>query len=195
MRVVLTYVIHLGWVKNRTTSILAFDITQFFPSLNHHLLTLSLVKAGFDPRVTLFFVDFLVQRKTNYQWNKFSSPMYKVNVGVGQESALFPILSALYLSPLLYILEKCLKILNIPVSLISFVNDSLFISQNKSIDISNSQLFCSYNVLLGFLKKFGLSIEHSKTETFHFNRSHRTFNPPPLDLLPLGGLILCPKSS
>ena len=195
MEVALTHVIRSGWVKNRTTSILAFDIAQFFPSLNHHLLTLSLEKAGFDPRVTSFFVDFLVQRKTKYWWNKFSSPLYKVNVGVGQGSALSPILSALYLSPLLYILEKHLKTLNIPVSLISFVDDGLFISQNKSIDISNSQLFCSYNVLLGLLKKFGLSIEHSKTETFHFNRSHRMFNPPPLDLSPIRGPILCPKST
>ena len=121
--------------------------------------------------------------------------MYEVNVGVGQGSALSPILSALYLSPLLYILEKQLKILNIPVSLISFVNDGLFISQNKSIDISNSQLFCSYNVLLGLLKKFGLSIEHLKTETFYFDRSHRTFNSLPLNLSPLGGLIFCPKST
>jgi len=121
--------------------------------------------------------------------------MYEVNVGVGQGSALSPILSTLYLSSLLYILEKHLKILNIPVFLIFFVDNSLFISQNKSIDISNSQLFCSYNVLSGFLKKFGLSIKHSKTEMFHFNRSHRTLNPPLLDLSPLRGPILCPKST
>ena len=114
---------------------------------------------------------------------------------VGQESALSPILSAFYLSSLLYILEKHLKILNIPVSLISFVDDSLFISQNKSINISNSQLFCSYNILSGLLKKFELSIEYSKTEMFHFNRSHGMFNPPPLDLLPLGGPIFHSKSS
>jgi len=121
--------------------------------------------------------------------------MYEVNVGVGQESALSPILFALYLSFLLYILEKHLKILNIPVSLISFVDDSLFISQNTSIDISNSQLFCSYNVLSGLLKKFGLSIEHSKTETFHFNRSYGTFNPSPLNLSPIEGPTLYPKST
>ena len=114
---------------------------------------------------------------------------------MGQGSALSLILSTLYLLPLLYILEKHLKSLNIPVSLIFFVDDGLFISQNKSIAISNMQLFCSYNVLLELLKKFGLSIEHSKTETFHFNRSHGTFNPPPLDLSPLGGPVLYPKSS
>ena len=81
--VALTHVIQSGWVKNRTTSILAFDIAQFFPSLNHHLLTLSLEKVGLDPKVTSFFADFLVQRKTNYLWNEFSSPIYEVNVGVG----------------------------------------------------------------------------------------------------------------
>jgi len=153
------------------------------------------MKVDLNPKVTSFFEDFLVRRKTNYIWNEFSSPMYKVNVGVGQGSALSPILFALYLSPLLYILEKHLNILNIPISLISFVDDGLFISQNKSIDISNSQLFCSYNILSSLLDKFGLNIEHSKTETFHFNRSHGTFYPPPLDLLPLGGPILDPKNS
>jgi len=153
------------------------------------------VKVGLDPKVTSFFKDYLVRRKTNYVWNEFSSPMYEVNVRVGQGSALSPILSVLYLSPLLYILEKRLKILNIPVSLISFVNDGLFISQNKSIDVLNSQLLCSYNVLSGLLDKFGLNIEHSKTEMFHFNRSHGMFNPPPLDLLPLGEPILHPKNS
>ena len=33
--VVLTYIICLGWTKNTSTSTLAFDILQFFPSLNH----------------------------------------------------------------------------------------------------------------------------------------------------------------
>ena len=121
--------------------------------------------------------------------------MYEVNVGVGQGSALSPILSAFYLSLLLYILENHLKILNIPVLLISFVDNSLIISQNKSIDISNSHLFCSYNVLSNLLVKFGLMIKHSKTEVFHLNRSHGLFNPLPLDLSPIGGSILCPKNS
>jgi len=169
--ITLTHVIRSGWVKNKTTSILAFDITQFFPSLNHYLFTLSLMKAGLNPKVISFFEDFLVRRKTNYMWNEFSSPMYKVNVGVGQGFALSPILSALYLSPLLYI------------------------SQNKSIDVSNSQLFCSYNILSGLLDKFGLNIKHSKTEMFHFNRSHGMFNHSSLDLSPLEGLILHPKNS
>ena len=97
--------------------------------------------------------------------------MFDVNVRVGQRSALFPILSTLYFSPLLYILENQLKNLKIPISILSFVDDGLFIAQNKSFDISNSHLFYSYNVLSKLLDSFGLIIEHSKTEIFHFNRS------------------------
>jgi len=174
---------------------LAFDIAQFFPSLNHHILTIILEKVGLDPKVALFFMDYLVKRKTNYNWNELSSPIFKVNVGVGQGSALSPILSALYLSPFLYILEKHLKNQKIPISFISFVDDGLIIAQNKSIVTLNSQLFCSYNILSKLLDKFGLIVEHSKTDIFHFNRSYGVFNPPPLDLSSIGGPILKPKDS
>jgi len=116
-------------------------------------------------------MNYLVRRKTNYLWNN------------------------IFLSPFLYILEKHLKNLNIPASIISFVDDGLIISQNKSIDISNSQLYCSYNILSKLLDKFGLIIKHSKTEVFHLNRSHGFFNPPQLDLSPIGGSILYPKES
>jgi len=97
--------------------------------------------------------------------------MFDVNVRVGQGSALSPILSALYLTLFLYILENWLKNLKIPISILSFVDDGLIITQNKSFDISNSHLFCSYNVLSKLLNSFGLVIEHSKTEIFHFSRS------------------------
>jgi len=46
--IALMHIIYLGWVKNLSTSTLAFDIAQFFPSLNHYLLSLILEKVGFD---------------------------------------------------------------------------------------------------------------------------------------------------
>ena len=89
-----------------STSTLAFDITQFFPSLNHQLLTLIMKKAGFSNHIVLFFTNYLVDIKTNYYWNNFMSPIFNVNIGVGQSSALSPILSTLYLSLFIYILEN-----------------------------------------------------------------------------------------
>ena len=173
-----------------STSTLAFDISQFFPSLNHWLLTLIMKKVGFNNHIVSFFANYLVDRKMNYYWNNFISPIFNVNVGVSHSSVLSPILSALYLLLFIYILENRLKNLKIPVSIIFFVDNGLFISQSNSFDISNSQLYCSYNVLTNLLEKFSFVAEHSKTEIFHFNRSHGSFNPPPLDLSPLGGNIL-----
>ena len=45
------------------------------------------------------------------------------------------------------------------------------------------------------LDKFGLIVEYSKTDIFHFNRSHGVFNPLPLNLSAIGWPILKPKDS
>ena len=76
--VALMHMVCLGWVKNLPTSTLAFDIVQFFPSLNHCFLTCILQKAGLDSHVVKFFANYLTDRKTNYMWNNFSSTIFKV---------------------------------------------------------------------------------------------------------------------
>ena len=81
------------------------------------------------------------------------------------------------------------------MSIISFIDDGLFISQSKSFHTFNYHLFCSYNVMSNLLEKFGLIVEHSKTDVFHFNRSQNTFNPPSLNLTPLEGTILWSKNT
>ena len=126
--IILTHIIWSGWVKGKLTSSLAFDISQFFPLLNYKLLTLILEKVGLNPKVTSFFVNYLVKRKTSYVWNDFSSSIFEVNVRVSQGSTLFPILSALYLTLFLYILEKQLKNLKISIFILLFVDDGLIIA-------------------------------------------------------------------
>ena len=152
-------------------------------------------KTGLDCKILTFSKNYLVGRKTKYLWNNFIFPLFCVNIVVSQGSALSLILSALYLSPIFYSLENCLKILKIPISIISFVDDGLFISQNKSISYSNTNIFCSYNVISSLLTRCGLIIEHGKTNVFHFSRSQGAFNPLSLDLSVLGGPILLPKNT
>ena len=106
---------------------------------------------GFNPKVLHFFRNYLIERKTKYLWNEISSLFCNVDIGVGQGSVLSPILSTLYLSPIFHILEKHLLNLKIPNSILSFVDNSLLISQNKSIQVSNTNLFCSYNVAYSLL--------------------------------------------
>jgi len=176
-------------------STLAFNIAQFFPSLNHCLLSLILGKVGFNPKVVQFVSHYLVDKKTSYFWNNFSSCFFDINMRVGQGLALSPILSTLYLLLFLYILENHLKNLDLKISILSFVDNGLLISQSKSLNLSNTYLFSSYNVASKLLSKFSLLVEHLKTEVFHFSRSHSNFNLPLLDLSSIGGLSLVPKDT
>jgi len=125
-------------------------------------------------------------------WNNFSFSFFNIDVGVGQGSAL---LLALYLLPIFHIFEKRLKNLKIPVSVISFINNGLFVSQNKSFEISNSKLFCSYQIMLFLLEQFGLIIEYGKTEIFYFSRLYGVFNLSLLELTILRGPILYSKET
>ena len=105
--IALTYFIHSGWTRNNMMSMLVFNITQFFLSLNHQLLLLILKKAGCYTKVVYFFSNYLVGRKTQYSWNNFSSQFFNIDISMGQGSALSPILSVLYILSVFHILEKC----------------------------------------------------------------------------------------
>ena len=189
------YLIHLiwvKWIKNLYTSILVFNIAQFFPFLNHQLLLKILSKIGFDPRISLFFSSYLINKQTQYIWNYFISLFFKADVGVGQRSTLSSILSSLYVTSIFHIFEKRSKNLlpSISVSILSFVDNELFISQKKSYEKFNMNLFYSYSIISSWFKHFGLVIEHDKSEVFHFSRLTKNNNPPLLDLQPLGGSLL-----
>ena len=102
----LTYLIRAGWLKQCHTSVIAFNIAQFFPSLNHHFLSICLKTVGLNTNVRNFFSSYHSDRSTMYSWNNFLSPIFNTNVGVGQGSALFPILSAIYLLPIIKTFKK-----------------------------------------------------------------------------------------
>jgi len=145
----LIYLIQVRWVKNLHTSTLAFDIMQFFPSLSHQLLPIILNKADFNTRIPQFFSSYLINRQTQYVWNYFTLLSFKVDVSVGQGSALSPILSALYIASFFYIFEKRTKnfSISILVPILSFVNDGIFVSYKKSYENFNINLYCSHSII------------------------------------------------
>ena len=89
-----------------------------------------LTKADFNSRISQFFSDYLMNRQTQYVWNYSTSLFFRADVGVGQGSALLPILSALYITLIFNILEKRTKNLSIsiPISILSFVDNGFLIS-------------------------------------------------------------------
>ena len=167
-RIFITHLIHSGWIKKLQMSMLVFDIAQFFPSLNHWLLPIILSKARLNTKILSFFSNYLIGRKTQYLWNIFTFPFFCIDIGIGQGSVLSPILSILYLSLIFHIFEKRAKNLKIPVLFLCFIDNRLFISQEKSLEKTNSHLFHSYNIIYSLLEQFRLVIEYEKSEVLFF---------------------------
>jgi len=78
---------------------------------------------------------------------QFFPPFFNIDIGVEQNSTLSPILLALYLSHIFHIFERQTKNLKIPISFLSFINNKLFILQEKSFEKTNSFYFCNYNII------------------------------------------------
>ena len=117
-------------------------------------------------------------------------------MGVGQESTFSPVLSALYLAPILYLFEwqaRCSENL-LNVSTLLFVDDGLLISQERDYNKSLSTLKYSYNVISYLFTAVGLVLEYKKLEIFHFSRTRINLNLL-LDLTDISGPILYPKDT
>jgi retron-type reverse transcriptase len=122
----------------------AFDLAQFFPSINHDVLLSILEKQGFVPEVVAFFKSYLVDQYTHYTWNNDLSLEFPSSVGVGQGSALSPILSALCLTPLLKEFERRVHM----AVLISYVDNGTIIVQSDTWDKNLLKLKLAYKLYL-----------------------------------------------
>jgi hypothetical protein len=172
--------VHIGWAKELKTSMLAFDVAQFFPSLNHDMLVAILCKQGFAPNVVQFFGSYLVGCTTHFAWGGFVSNPQLADVGVGQGSALSPVLSALYLVPMMHLYK--LSDASGGTTLLSYADDGTIIAQAAAVKDNLDTLQVSYAVIFDLFTKLGLELEHHKLELFPFDCAHKPTNP----LLDLG---------
>jgi hypothetical protein len=101
------------------------------------------------------------------------SPEFPSSVGVGQGSALSPILLALCLAPLLKEFEcrVCVAVL------ISYVDNGTIIVQSDTWDKNLVKLKTAYKMVFELTQSMGLVLEHSKSEGFHFSQKHSDSNP------------------
>jgi len=54
----LAHIIQVGWLKQCHTSIITFNIAQFFPSLNHTFLSMCLKKVSLNSNIINFFDNY-----------------------------------------------------------------------------------------------------------------------------------------
>ena len=155
---ILTDIIVKARERGLFTSVLALDITQFFPSLNHSAMAHILTKLGFNQKIVRFAASFFTNQTTCFKWGSAESSDIPCSQGTPQGDCLSPILSTLYLAPILHIfspwdIEKPLNTL---------------ITSSDSIETNVSHLSSEYTSLIALLSKLGLHTEHSKLELMHF---------------------------
>ena len=80
-------------------------------------------------KISLFFSDYLIDRKTQYSWNEFTSLFFATDIDIGQVLVLSLILFAFFIALIFYIFEKRIQNLKISVLFLLFVDDGHFISQ------------------------------------------------------------------
>jgi len=115
------------------------------------MLTSILRHFGLVDYIVNFFSGYLVDRSTQYFWNSFLSNAYDRNVGVGQDSVLSPILSVLYIAPLICIFEIRAQALNLSAFILLFVDDGFLIFQGKMYNTIMSELCSSYRIVIDFM--------------------------------------------
>ncbi|CAA7259603.1 unnamed protein product [Cyclocybe aegerita] len=113
--------------------------SRVFPSINHDMFMAVLHKQGFSPILVEFFASYLVGRSTVYCWNTFQSDSRSADVGIGQGSALLPVISGLFIA----LVMKLFYIKAVPLNtmLLSFVDDGTILAQSKQLHNNNTKLF------------------------------------------------------
>ncbi|KAF8657428.1 hypothetical protein AX14_007880, partial [Amanita brunnescens Koide BX004] len=114
------------------TTACTFDISQFFPSLDHWVTALILIRLGFDDRLVALLGSYFRDRTTFYRWDSAMSKSYDFSMGTPQGDCISPVLSALYLA---VALKASIPIPFPPPNVRSlfFVDDGLLYAASRSL--------------------------------------------------------------
>ena len=149
------------------TTACTFDISQFFPSLDHRVTALILTRLGFDDRLVALLGSYFRDRTTFYRWDSATSKSFDFSVGTPQGDCISPVLSALYLA---VALRASVPIPFPPPNVRSlfFVDDGLLYTASKSLKQNASRIERKLQEIIAALACIGLYIEADKTEVIHF---------------------------
>ena len=164
----LTMQIKASWKEGLVTSMLGFDVAQFFPSVNHDLLIQIMSRAGFNHKLCKFTSAYFGPRTSSFVFNGDVSPTFDCpSVGVGQGSSLSPTFSVLYLALAIHAVHSTTSVTS-TFGLQFYVDDSNLMASSTSTETTCHILRIAYHALECQLFKLGLVIEHDKDKLIHF---------------------------
>ncbi len=174
--------------RGLTVTCVAFDVAQFFPSIDHEALLTILAFQGFAKEVVQIFKSYLHNRTTSYFFGQLTGGMFDLPFGIPQGDGPSPTLASLFIAPALHI--------SVPfnpessVKLIFYVDDGNIITMSTSPQKNVKVIQTTYKSTYGAFTDLGLTLEHSKTDLFHAPAydpdNKRRINPAPLPSIDLG---------
>ena len=164
----LTTQIKAGWKQGLVTSMLGFDVAQFFPSVNHDLLIQIMSRVGFNHKLCEFTSAYFGPRTSSFVFKGDTSPTFDCpSIRVGQGSSLSPTFSALYLAPAIHTVHSTTSVTS-TFGLQFYVDNGNLTASSTSTETTCHILRIAYHALECQLSKLGLIIEHDKDELIHF---------------------------
>ncbi|TFY81421.1 hypothetical protein EWM64_g2600 [Hericium alpestre] len=155
------------------TLCLAVDIAQFYPSVLHELLARVLEHQGFAPEYVVFFCAYLTDRITQFRWNNNLSDLCPANVGVGQGSALSPVLANLCITPILHVFSISIprpRVTTETASMLFYVDDGVLVYFSDSMGQNVLMLKHLFSLLRTLFLRLGFVLKPDKLELMHFSR-------------------------
>jgi len=148
-------------------ALLLFDIQGFFDNLHIDRLVHIFMLLGFQPSLCNWVRSFLTDRQITLTFNGEPLPEVILNHGTPQGSPMSPILSALYILPLLCITESWKF-----HSLSTYVDDGAVLATGANHKSVLDKCADGFFLITNWLMRNGLKVDPDKTEFIVFQPPH-----------------------
>jgi len=153
-----------GAATTLVVSVVLFDIQGFFDNINIKCITHILHNLGFPPSLCDWIHSFLSDCFVRLSFNRYKSDLINLTYGTPQGSPISPILSAIYTSPLLKLINANWRC----CSLNMYVDDRAIFGSAPTHVSSACLVQTGLQDIMGWLFRNGLKCNSDKMEFISF---------------------------
>jgi hypothetical protein len=145
--------------------VITLDLAKAFDTINHQFLLLKLLMIGLDALSIAWFRSYLTQRAQYVIYNRKTSTLLPINIGVFAGSVLGPLLFSIYINGITN--------LNLFGEIFLFADDITLIVEAKNYELLQQYVKKDLEKIIRYLNKNRLLVYASKSNYLLINLSHR----------------------
>ena len=155
-----------GFDRNEVTVATYMDLSKAFDCVNHDILLAKLEHYGVNSVVRNWINSYLHDRSHLVCWNKQSSPMRRLNIGVPQGSILGPLLFLIYINDIVNSSNR--------LSFVLFADDTTVYTSGKSLNECIAHMSSELLHISNWFMSNKLTLNVDKTQVMFFSRRKKT---------------------